>query len=95
MDLGDGGRGQRRFLKTHPELAGRVVTRLGIGTDGAVTEAEIVESTLGDPEVEGCITARLRRWRLPLTTEAPFDLEVPWALAPADGPPARANSPSR
>jgi TonB family protein len=54
-----------RRLAEDPDLAGRVTLRIQIGPDGAVRAARIGGSTLGDAEVERCITRMARRWRFP------------------------------
>ena len=51
-----------------PSLTGTVVVRITIGADGAVTNVEIVNSSLGAPQVEACIRQGISRWRLPRPT---------------------------
>lgn len=52
-------------LQRDPSLGGRVQARFVIGSDGAVTSAEVGDSTLEDAEVEGCLLDAIRRWRFP------------------------------
>ena len=51
-----------RELKRNPTLKGKITVRITIGSAGAVTNAEIVSSTLNSERVERCILARIRLW---------------------------------
>jgi TonB family protein len=51
-----------RELKRTPDLAGKITVRITVGPDGAVTNAEIVNSTLNNERVERCILSRIRLW---------------------------------
>jgi TonB family protein len=51
-----------RELKRNPTLKGKITVRITIGPEGAVTNAEIVSSTLNSERVERCILARIRLW---------------------------------
>jgi TonB family protein len=48
-----------------PSLTGTIVARITIGADGAVTQVEIVKSSLGAPQIESCVRQGISRWRLP------------------------------
>lgn len=54
-----------RALAKDPKLAGKAVVRFVIDPDGKVSAAEIRDSSLKAPEVEGCILKRVRSWRFP------------------------------
>ncbi|MED5370776.1 MAG: AgmX/PglI C-terminal domain-containing protein [Myxococcota bacterium] len=45
----------QQAVKTDPDLAGQVVVRFRIETDGRVTRQEVKESTLSSPPVEACL----------------------------------------
>jgi len=51
-----------RELKRNPTLRGKITVRITIGPEGAVTNAEIISSTLNSERVERCILARIRLW---------------------------------
>lgn len=51
---------QRELQKT-PTLAGTVRMRFTVAADGSVGTAEVRESTLGSPEVEGCLVRLVQR----------------------------------
>ncbi|HJZ87825.1 MAG TPA: AgmX/PglI C-terminal domain-containing protein [Polyangia bacterium] len=62
-----------RGLKRDPSLAGRPKLRLKVGSDGHVQRADIVESDLGDVDVETCITSAAQRWVFPAGPPVTFD----------------------
>lgn len=57
----------QRALLARPELAGKIVIAFVIGADGRVYAASLAESTMGAPDVEGCIVERFRALRFPPT----------------------------
>jgi TonB family protein len=54
-----------RELIRKPGLFGRVSVQFTITGMGAVSSAAVASSTIGDANVEGCITAAVRRWEFP------------------------------
>ncbi|MDZ7261309.1 MAG: TonB family protein [candidate division KSB1 bacterium] len=52
----------RQALKLRPGLRGKITVRFTVDYEGRVKSAEIIESTLNDPEIETCILQRIRRW---------------------------------
>jgi TonB family protein len=66
-------------LAQKPDLAGRVSTRFKIDETGAVTEANVTDSTLGDTNVESCVLRQIRSWKFPAkatTVTYPFRFET-------------------
>ncbi len=55
-------------LTKHPKLAGKVVVSFVISPEGRVAAPEVVESTVGNAELENCVTDRVRTWRFPKPT---------------------------
>jgi len=55
---------QRRLIVDHT-LAGKVVVKFVIASDGTVSSATIKSSTLDDDAVEQCLLGRFRRMRFP------------------------------
>ncbi|MCU0660718.1 MAG: AgmX/PglI C-terminal domain-containing protein [Myxococcota bacterium] len=49
-----------------PKLAGRAVFHWTVGRDGAVMEAHLGESTLGNLELTQCILDSIMQWRFPI-----------------------------
>ncbi len=53
--------------RTDPSLHGGVTVSWRVDASGAVTEADLVGSTLGNARVEGCVLRQVRSWRFPAT----------------------------
>ena len=68
-----------RALRQDPSLEGKLVLRLTIAPNGAVTFCEVVSSELNDPELERKLVARIKLFRFeskdvePITTTKPID----------------------
>ena len=56
-----------RIIKTHPDVAGRVVALILVAEDGTVSEVWIDENTTDSQELGACIQRRIRRWDFPAT----------------------------
>ena len=52
-------------LQRYPDLHGKVSTTFVINARGLVRKSEVVQSTLGNAEVERCIAAKIRTWKFP------------------------------
>lgn len=52
-------------LARRPGLGGELIVRFAIQTDGAVSDCQVVRSTLGDAPVERCIAAVVRALGFP------------------------------
>ena len=50
-------------LRKNPALKGKIAIRLTIASNGKVTKAEIINSTINDAELEEAITRRIYRWQ--------------------------------
>ncbi|MDH3612294.1 MAG: TonB family protein [Gammaproteobacteria bacterium] len=68
-----------RALRSDPSLEGKLVLRLTIAPNGAVTFCEVVSSELGDSELERKLVQRIKLFRFeakdvePITTTKPID----------------------
>ena len=68
-----------RALRVDPSLEGKLVLRLTIAPNGAVTFCEVVSSELGNPELENKLVARVKLFRFEakdveaITTTKPID----------------------
>ena len=68
-----------RALRADPSLEGKLVLRLTIAPNGAVTFCEVVSSELGDAELERKLVQRIKLFRFeardvePITTTKPID----------------------
>jgi TonB family protein len=54
-----------------------------IDPTGAVSEADIAQSTLNDNSVEQCVLSRIRRWAFPQPKGGVCVINYPWVLQPA------------
>jgi TonB family protein len=52
-----------RALRDKPDLQGKLVLELTIGSDGSVVRCEVVSSELNDPDLERKLVARVRLFR--------------------------------
>ncbi|MBL9038737.1 MAG: AgmX/PglI C-terminal domain-containing protein [Archangium sp.] len=52
-------------LQKNPTLAGKVAVAWTIDPSGAVSEANVSESSMANTNVESCIAQRIRRWKFP------------------------------
>jgi len=53
----------KQELRYDTTISGKIVVRFTIDTDGNVTSASIISSTLNSPRMEECIINRIKRWR--------------------------------
>ena len=74
-----------RLLAKRAGASGQIVIRLTVAADGSVSDANVVRSTLNDPEVDACVLGQAREWRFPPSTEAHFIFDVPFVFTPPTG----------
>ena len=71
-------------LQKDPSLGGKVAVSWTIAPSGAVSDAMVSESTLGNANVENCIVSRIRRWRFPQEKNgASTQVNFPWVFKAA------------
>ena len=71
-------------LTQKPSLAGKLSVLFTIDPTGAVSDANVAESGLDDASVEGCILARVRRWKFPQPRGGGVvSISYPWIFRPA------------
>lgn len=63
-------------LRRDPQLQGKIVYTLSIGTSGAVTDVYIEDDSLGDDSVTACTKAKIMGWRFG-GQEAPGQVTFP------------------
>ncbi|MFH1808453.1 MAG: AgmX/PglI C-terminal domain-containing protein [Pseudomonadota bacterium] len=54
-----------RELARSPGLYGKIMVKFIIAGTGQVSNAQVIESTMKNPEVESCISNKVRGWRFP------------------------------
>jgi hypothetical protein len=62
------------------DLAGRVVMRISVGTDGQVAAVAAESSTLNAPKVEGCIAKAIKGWQFPPAVGGTAVISYPFVL---------------
>lgn len=70
-------------LKRRPEIIGQVTMDFEINGTGGINFANVKKSSLGDKEVESCISMRMKTWKFP-TPKGGVDVKVtyPFMLRP-------------
>jgi len=74
-----------RELTRTPNMEGRVMVNFTIGPTGGVVASIVQSSTLGNPVVEQCIAAALRRWEFPRPQGGIVVVTYPFVLKAAGG----------
>jgi hypothetical protein len=72
-------------LQTKPELSGKVVAQWQVGLDGSVMSSSIASSSLGDSEVEACITRVISRMRFQKPDGGICVINYPFMFVGLDG----------
>ncbi|NMO18285.1 TonB family protein [Pyxidicoccus fallax] len=73
-------------LNKNPSLAGKVAVAFTIDPTGAVSDATVSESTLGNAKAEQCMLSRIRRWKFPEPKGGGVvAVTYPWLFSPAGG----------
>jgi hypothetical protein len=70
-------------LNINQSLAGKIAVSFTIDTAGAVSQADVAQTTMNDNTVEQCILARVRRWRFPEPKGGVCVINYPWVFHPA------------
>lgn len=66
-----------------PAPTGRVVLRMDIDAQGAVTASRVEESTTAAPSVDACIATASRRWTFPAPARGTVTARVPYVVQAA------------
>jgi TonB family protein len=71
-------------LNKNPSLAGKVAVAFTIDPAGAVAEANVAETTLGNATAENCMLSRIRRWKFPEPKGGGVvAVTYPWLFSPS------------
>ncbi len=70
-----------RQLQTNPELAGSLTANWRIELDGSVSNVMMVESTVNNAQVEGCITRVIERMRFEEPDGGMCDINYPFVFS--------------
>jgi TonB family protein len=73
-------------LNKDPSLAGKVAVAFTIDPTGAVSDANVSETTLNNSKAEQCMISRIRRWKFPEPKGGGVvSVTYPWLFSPAGG----------
>lgn len=70
-----------RLLQRSPNSRGKIKAKWQIGTNGRVTTVSILDSSISDSTMRGCVTSRIRRWKFPNPRNGkPVDVTFPFSF---------------
>jgi TonB family protein len=71
-------------LKKKPGLGGKLVVAITVAAAGNVTEAAIVQDTLGSASLTACALAQIQAWRFPAIPEGVVTFRAPFVFTPPE-----------
>ena len=69
-------------LKKSPNLRGKLVVAITVLANGEVSEASVVENTLGSRSVADCVLAQIRGWHFPAIAYGVTSFRAPFVFTP-------------
>src|SRR5205085_3811243 len=69
-------------LKRDPTLKGKLVVAITVAASGAVTEARIVQNTMGSSGLTACALGQIRDWRFPAIPTGVTTFQAPFVFTP-------------
>jgi TonB family protein len=69
-------------LKRDPGLKGKLVVALTISAAGQVTEARVIQNTLGSDRLASCALSQIRDWRFPAIPKGVTTFQAPFVFTP-------------
>ena len=69
-------------LKRDPGLRGKMVVALTVAASGEVTEATLVQNSVGSARLADCALAQIREWRFPAIPEGVTTFQTPFVFTP-------------
>lgn len=69
-------------LKKTPALRGKIVVAITVLANGEVSEATVVENSLGSRAVTECVVAQIRGWRFPAIAYGVTSFRAPFVFTP-------------
>ncbi len=69
-------------LKKNPGLRGKIVVAITVLANGEVSEASVVENTLGSKSVTDCVLAQIHGWRFPAIPYGTTSFRAPFVFTP-------------
>lgn len=69
-------------LKKNPGARGKIVVAITVLASGAVSEASVVENSLGSKSVTDCVLAQIHGWRFPTIPTGVTSFRAPFVFTP-------------
>jgi TonB family protein len=69
-------------LKRDPSLSGKLVVALSVAASGEVTEATIVENSIGSARLSSCALSQIREWKFPPIARGTTTFQTPFVFTP-------------
>jgi TonB family protein len=69
-------------LKRDPLLRGKLVVAITVAPSGAVTEARVVQNTVGSAALTACALAQIKDWRFPAIPTGVTTFQTPFVFTP-------------
>jgi len=69
-------------LKREPALRGKIVFALTVAASGQVTDARVVENTLGSASLADCALSQIRQWKFPAIPTGVTTFQAPFVFSP-------------
>jgi len=71
-------------LKKNPGLRGKLVVSITVLASGQVTEAIVVQNSLGSSAVTNCVLSQIRGWQFPAILHGDTSFKTPFVFTPPD-----------
>lgn len=78
MNLGGIRNCYEQVLKYDNNISGRFYVEITVGLEGAVSHVSVLEDTVSNSDLTGCISAKINRWRFPPPTGGEFKFSYPF-----------------
>ena len=69
-------------LKHNESLRGKLVVAITVAPSGAVTDAAVVENTLGSQRLADCALSQIREWKFPSAAGGSITFQAPFVFTP-------------
>jgi TonB family protein len=69
-------------LKREPRLRGKLVIAITVAASGEVTDARVVEDTVGSAALSACVLGKIRAWTFPRVPAGTTTFQAPFVFTP-------------
>ena len=71
-------------LKKAPGLGGKLLVSITVAANGRVTEAAIVQDSVGSAGLKSCALAQIEAWKFPKVEEGVVTFQAPFVFTPPE-----------